>query len=88
MPGLWLPQGSLRVLENMLVGYSVALDVHGVDEEFAMWPSGPFAMWLQDRYGWGMALGWARAIEEHADGEEPLTVFFRLLDEYRAIYTR
>ena len=43
------PAGSLRVLENMLVGYSVALDVHGVDEEFAMWPSGPFAMWLQDR---------------------------------------
>jgi hypothetical protein len=31
-----------------------------------------------------MSTGWASAIERHADGEEPLMVFFRLLDEYRA----
>ncbi|MGC7097089.1 hypothetical protein ACPZ19_20645 [Amycolatopsis lurida] len=70
-------------MENILVGYSVALAVHGVDEKSAMWPNGPFAQWLETRYGWSLALGWAHAIEEYADGAEPLPVFFRLLDEYR-----
>ena len=80
---MWLRQGSLQDLENILVGYGAALAVHGLDEESPMWPSGPFAQWLATRHGWPLALGWAHAIKENTDGEEPLAVFFRLLDEYR-----
>ncbi|WP_336159039.1 hypothetical protein [Amycolatopsis sp. VC5-11] len=82
-PGMWLRQRSLQDLQSILFGYSVALDVHGCDEEFALGPAGPFAQWIEARYGWPMAAGWAVAIEGHADDEEPLNVFFRLLDEYR-----
>ncbi|MGW5700465.1 hypothetical protein [Amycolatopsis japonica] len=83
-PGMWLRQRSLRDLQSILFGYGVALDVHGLDEKFAMGAAGPFAQWIEARFGWPMAMGWAVAIEEHADGEEPLDVFFHLLDEYRA----
>ncbi|ANN21588.1 hypothetical protein SD37_06175 [Amycolatopsis orientalis] len=81
---MWIRDGSLRALENILIGYSVALDVHGIDEKPVMWPDGPFAQWVQSRFGWSMSAGWAFAIQAHAEGEEPLEVFFRLLDEYRA----
>ncbi|MFJ8913551.1 hypothetical protein [Amycolatopsis sp. NPDC102389] len=84
-PGMWLRQRSLRDLQSILFGYGVALDVHGLDEKFEMGPVGPFAQWIEARFGWPMALGWAVAIEKHADGEEPLEAFFRLLDEYRTI---
>ncbi|ATY16352.1 hypothetical protein CU254_13640 [Amycolatopsis sp. AA4] len=80
-----LRQRSLRDLQILLLGYGVALDVHGIDEEFEWRPVGPFAQWLEARFGWPMALGWAAAVEEHADGEDPLDVFFRLRDEYRAV---
>ncbi|MET9263955.1 hypothetical protein [Amycolatopsis sp. NPDC004079] len=83
-PEMWLRQRSLRDLQSILFGYGVALDVHGLDEEFALWPVGSFARWIEARFGWSMAAGWAVAIEKHADCEEPLNVFFRLLDEYRA----
>ncbi|MEV6902000.1 hypothetical protein [Amycolatopsis sp. NPDC051372] len=48
-----------------------------------MEPTGPFAEWVRGRTGWSMSLGWAAAIERHAGDEDPLDVFFRLLDEYR-----
>ncbi|WP_326607931.1 hypothetical protein OG930_41755 [Streptomyces sp. NBC_01799] len=68
----------------MLFGYSVALQVHGVDEEFAFHPSdGPFASWLRRKYRLPMALGWASAIERHLPGEPALDTFFRLFDEFR-----
>ncbi|MFD6395372.1 hypothetical protein [Nocardia sp. NPDC060249] len=55
-------------------------------EEFAFGSSRNFARWLQKEYGWGLALGWATAIEDHLDeGETAMDAFFRLLDEYRAI---
>ncbi|MFJ9479613.1 hypothetical protein ACIRRI_32155 [Streptomyces mirabilis] len=45
-PGMWLPGGSLRHLDSMLVGYRVALAVHGTAEDFDFWNPGcqePFA---------------------------------------------
>jgi hypothetical protein len=80
-PRMWVR--SLQELENLLVGYDAALKIHRIDERFDLWPTGPFADWLYWRFGWGMACGWATAIEQHADGE-PLEVFFQLLDDYRA----
>ncbi|GAA4533256.1 hypothetical protein [Amycolatopsis samaneae] len=83
-PGMWIHQGSLGDLQNILIGYRTALSVHGADEQFALAPAGPFAEWLEARRGWSMSCGWADAITRNADGEEPLTLFFRLLDEYRS----
>jgi len=67
----------------MLLGYGIALKVHGVDERFPFDPVGDFAVWVRERFGWGMSCGWAHAIEENAGAEEPLDLFFRLVDEYR-----
>ncbi|MGW6784178.1 hypothetical protein [Streptomyces sp. NPDC054987] len=84
-PGMFVRNGSVQQLSTMLFGYSVALLVHGVDEEFVFDPaSGPFARWLSHEYGWSMATGWARAIEHYLPDELPLEAFFRLLDEFRA----
>ncbi len=68
----------------MLVGYKIALEVHGVDEQFDLWPDGPFSKWLA-RYGRSSALGWAAEIERQVEpGVTPLESFFAFLDEYRA----
>ena len=84
-PGMWVHNGSLQELMTIVIGYSVALDVHGLSEEFDLGPVGPFAQWLQFTRGWSMSLGWAAAIEQRAqDDETALDAFFRLLDEYRA----
>ncbi|MFH8476957.1 hypothetical protein [Streptomyces sp. NPDC018000] len=84
MPGTWVLGGSLEELSTMLFGYSVALRVRGVDEEFAFHPSsGPFASWLSREYGLPMALGWVSAIERHVPDAPPLDTFFRLFDEFR-----
>ncbi|MGG8408842.1 hypothetical protein ACM614_20745 [Streptomyces sp. 12297] len=75
---------SVEELSTMLFGYSVALQVHGVDEAFVFHPAaGPFAQWLASEYGWSMATGWAGAIERHLPDEPPLEAFFRLLDAFR-----
>lgn len=68
-PGMWLPGGSLRHLDSMLVGYRVALAVHGTAEDFDFWNPGcqePFAEWLWKRLGRHSSLGWAAEIEREA----------------------
>lgn len=83
-PGMWMRDGSLLELESILFGYSIALQVHSVPEEFELSPTGSFARWLRAKHGWGMTLGWASAIEQHLrDGETAVEAFFRLLDDYR-----
>ncbi|TVT62642.1 hypothetical protein FNH05_00675 [Amycolatopsis rhizosphaerae] len=80
---MWIK--SLRDLELILHGYGVALSVHGIDDTFVFAAGGgAFAKWVQARHGWSMACGWARAIEDHAEEEEPLALFYRLLDDYRS----
>jgi hypothetical protein len=84
-PGMFVRRGSVQELGTMLVGYSLALQVHGVPERFDLRPAlGPFAKWLSETQGWSMALGWDTAIEANAHGVAPLELFFNLLDEYRA----
>ncbi|MFI1584661.1 hypothetical protein [Embleya sp. NPDC020630] len=84
-PGVWLPGGSLRNLESILIGYRIALGVHAVDEPFDFWPEGSFARWLEQHLGHHSALGWASEIERVTpDGSSPVEEFFRLLDRYRA----
>ncbi|MFV2176976.1 hypothetical protein ACFHW2_36550 [Actinomadura sp. LOL_016] len=82
-PGMWVRDRSLRELETYLYGYGVALGVHQVDEPFAFGPRGPFSDWLGWQYGWSLVLGWAAAIEDHAEGEPPLERFFQLVEEFR-----
>ncbi|GLY53954.1 hypothetical protein [Lentzea sp. NBRC 102530] len=83
-PSMWIRGRRLRELEMTLQGYGVALEVHGIDESFHLTPGGPFGQWLHARFAWGMSCGWAQAITENAGTEDPLDLFFRLVDEYRA----
>ncbi|MGW2251990.1 hypothetical protein ACWCXH_17575 [Kitasatospora sp. NPDC001660] len=84
-PGMWLPGGSLRHLEAMLIGYRVALGVHSVDEPFDFWPEDSFKAWLWQHLGRHSALGWAAEIErETPKTSTPVAEFFRLLDAFRA----
>ncbi|MBV8933489.1 MAG: hypothetical protein JO285_13170 [Kutzneria sp.] len=84
--GMWVTGGSLHELSAMLVGYLIALDVHEIDEPFDFWPSGPFTEWLYRRQERDNSLSWAAQIEREAStaGQEPLAMFFDLLDEYQA----
>ncbi|MEU4546017.1 hypothetical protein [Nonomuraea dietziae] len=84
-PSSWVAGGSLHRLEAMLIGYRLALYVHEIDEPFDFWHDGPFSEWLWERLGRTSPLGWAAEIEREAGGDmEPLDLFFRFLDEYRA----
>ncbi|MFD3488710.1 hypothetical protein [Streptomyces sp. NPDC058665] len=74
----------MQELATMLFGYSVALQVHALDEEFDTFRScGPFARWLNRKYRWSTVRGWASAIEQNLPDEPPLEAFFRLFDEFR-----
>ncbi|MGW4211562.1 hypothetical protein ACWEIJ_26450 [Lentzea sp. NPDC004789] len=83
-PGMWIREGRLPELETTLRGYGMALEVHGIGEQFPFGAHGAFNDWLAARFGWGMSCGWAHAIEQNAGPEDPLELFFRLVDEYRA----
>ncbi|GAA0418473.1 hypothetical protein [Streptomyces luteireticuli] len=84
-PGMWVRDGSLRELSVLLLGYHLALGVHGIDERFDFDPAaGPFAQWLSWTRGWSLSCGWVTAIEENAGEVPPLGAFFQLLDEWQA----
>lgn len=80
----FLKGGSLEILASFLSGYSFALTVHGVDEDFVLDPAGPFTNWLSWKYGTPLTLGWVSAVERliHED-ESPVEAFLRLLDAFR-----
>ncbi|MBT2443516.1 barstar family protein [Streptomyces sp. ISL-36] len=83
-PGMWIPGGSLRHLESMLIGYRAALGVHNIDEHFAFWTEDDFTRWIREHYGISSSLSWAAAIERMTpDGSTAVDEFFRLLDDYR-----
>ncbi|MEY9965400.1 hypothetical protein ABIA33_003442 [Streptacidiphilus sp. MAP12-16] len=84
-PGMWIRASSLQHLDSVLSGYRVALEVHGIEEEFDFWNLGPFTEWLWQRLGRSSSLGWAAEIEREAVDTEtsPVELFFAFLDEYR-----
>ncbi|MFI9649047.1 hypothetical protein ACIHAA_22440 [Streptomyces sp. NPDC052040] len=72
----------------MLIGYQVAMAVHGIEEDFPFWrpgSEGPFTEWLWQRLGRHSSLGWAVEIEReaHEAGVPAVELFFSLLDKYR-----
>ncbi|MFD7388818.1 hypothetical protein ACFV46_10145 [Streptomyces sp. NPDC059852] len=89
-PGMWVRHRSLQHLDSILIGYRVAMEVHGIHEDdFPFWGAGdrgPFEEWFQQRRGHHSALGWPIEIERDAEaaGVPAIELFFRLLDEYRA----
>ncbi|MRG97836.1 hypothetical protein [Polyangium spumosum] len=83
-PGMWIQDRSLRELERLVYGYGIALGVHHVDEGVPEM-GGHFSSWLRLRKRWSMSLGWAHAITEHSKDQEPLEVFFELIEKYRKL---
>ncbi|MFD0417783.1 barstar family protein [Streptomyces sp. NPDC127108] len=83
-PGMWLPGGSLKDLESLLVGYRVALAVHAQSEPFAFWPEEDFTHWLHRHYATTSSLTWAAEIERRTPADStPVEEFFRLLDAFK-----
>ena len=87
-PRMWVRGGSLQHLDSMLLGYHMALMVHGAKEELDLRQGGPFADWLWPRLGYEYesSLGWAVEIERAAEARDlpAIELFFELLDEFRA----
>jgi hypothetical protein len=88
-PGMWVRDRSLQHLDSMLLGYRMALAVHGSEESFDFWTPGtqsPFDAWLTKRMGEHTSLGWSTVIEREAEaaGRSAMELFFELLDEFRA----
>ncbi|MFE1288750.1 hypothetical protein [Streptomyces sp. NPDC058751] len=92
-PGMWVRRSSLRHLESILLGYRVALGIHGIEEPFDFWSPGSrgaFEEWLWSRPGMpdASALGWAAEIERAAEqADRPaMEMFFELWDQFRATH--
>jgi len=89
-PSMWVRRSSLQHLDSLLTGYRVALEIHGVQEEFDFLHTGPFAQWLWKRLGmsFSSSLGWAVEIERAAEAADvpAMELFFDLLDEFRATH--
>jgi hypothetical protein len=88
-PGMRVRGRSLQHLNSMLLGYRVALAVHGAEEPFDFWTPGdqsPFDAWLTKRMDEHTSLGWSTVIEREAEaaGRSAMELFFELLDEFRA----
>jgi hypothetical protein len=83
-PGMFVPGWSLRMLELICHGYSVALLTHGITE-FGTQFNQKFGDFLLRRYDWSTCSGWAKAIRRNCDSdEEAFRRFFELLEQYRA----
>lgn len=88
-PGMWVRGSSLLHLSSLLHGYRVAMEVHGIEEDFPFWTPGgqaPFDAWLCERNGRASSLLWAVEIEHEAEaaGTPAIELFFTLLDQFRA----
>jgi hypothetical protein len=74
----------------MLIGYTAALGIHGINEDCNLHAGsqGPFAQWLWNRLemAYPSSLGWAVEIERRAEQTDvpAMELFFELLDEFRA----
>ncbi|MFP2926779.1 hypothetical protein ACLESO_16585 [Pyxidicoccus sp. 3LG] len=76
---------TLRDLEMLLEGYSVATWVHSIDEGFTL-DCRHFNTWLRFRRGWSTACGWADAVTRNSRSEEEAAqMFFALVEEYRQL---
>jgi hypothetical protein len=60
-PSMFTVDLSLITIEDMLHGYSAALQAHGIDEPGRDF-NHHFADFVYDKLGWSMSNGWARAI--------------------------
>ncbi len=74
----------LRGLELLIVGYGLAVQLHGVHDSGVEAYSG-FADYLRDRFGWSMSCGPLAAIRQASDSsDDAWSSFWRLLSEFRA----
>ncbi len=87
-PSMYVRGSSVLHLQSILYGYSVACEIHGVSAQTDFDHLGPFSEWLWPRLNmpYSSSLGWAVEIERAAEaaGIPSLTMFFDLLDEFRA----
>ncbi|MGP2437414.1 hypothetical protein [Streptomyces sp. JW3] len=88
-PSMRVAHGSLCHLYSMLLGYRIALDIHGITEPTDFWSpadEAAFTHWLHRRLGRDSSLTWAAEIEREAQtaGVPAMDLFFELLDDYRA----
>ena len=85
-PRMYLRDGSLHALQDILWGYYAALQAHGTVEAVPRMDR-HFLGWLQHRMGWSLGgLDWASAIvQRHPQPDAALAAFFGLVDEYRRL---
>jgi len=75
---------TLDSVASFLSGYFLALQIYGIDEEFALGPVGAFSDWLSWNHGTSPTAGWVSAVEELTrEGETSVEAFLRLLGEFR-----
>lgn len=83
-PGMFDAEASLRPLQDMCHGYSVALQNHGIDEPGVNF-NRRFGDFLFRRFGWSTSCGWADAIGSNVrPGATPIATLKSLLNEFEA----
>ncbi|MEV7512536.1 hypothetical protein AB0O42_25310 [Streptomyces sp. NPDC089922] len=75
---------TLGEIASFLAGYSLALQIHGVEEGFSLGQVGDFSSWLSRTYGTSPTGGWVSAVEcLTGEGESSVEAFLRLLNSFR-----
>ncbi|MEU8924997.1 hypothetical protein AB0D10_29360 [Kitasatospora sp. NPDC048545] len=83
-PGFIRDSDTLDELASFLSGYFLALQIHGIDEGFALGQVGDFSNWLSRAYGTSPTGGWISAVEQLTkEGESSVEAFLRLLKSFR-----
>ncbi len=80
---MWLRGKSLLQIQTICVGYSTALEIHGI-KEFGTTFDHDFSEFIGKKYGVSTCLGWARTILlEFKPRSKSFEIFFFLLEEFR-----
>ena len=72
-------------LESMLIGYYMAIDSYGLNEDVPALDI-HFIQWLKTQHNWGFSGGFAKPLAEHTPpGKSQLDLFFDFVDKYRKL---
>ena len=76
-PNMYIKDKSLKDLEALIAGYYMGLYNHKIVENVPEMTH-HFSIWILSKYGWSTSTGWANAIIEHSEKQNPFDLFFKI----------
>jgi hypothetical protein len=80
---MFIPDKSIHSLFTFLSGYLMCLKIHGIVEK-SVPDFNNFSKWLEEKFEWNLAYGWAYAIAHNCkEFEDSLMKFFKLVKDFK-----